>query len=254
MRLYTDIDPFCCEVLCARVCDGSLPMGEVWQRDISTISDNVLRVFTQIHLFAGIGGSALGLLRAGWPDDWSIVTGGFPCQSVSTSGNMRGESDPRFLWPEMYRVIDIVRPDWVIVENSPALRNLGADRVLGDMERIGYSATPLVVGAHDVGAPQKSRRAWLVASSSRLRPSPEIHKGGLRASGGARQTTDAVRPVRHAWPRGPGAVSEIPRGTYGLPAGMVPNRGRQVQALGNAQVPQVVEVIARAMMQTGATP
>lgn len=38
MTLYTDIEPFCCRVLRARVADGGLPPGDVWERDICTLT------------------------------------------------------------------------------------------------------------------------------------------------------------------------------------------------------------------------
>ena len=60
MTLYTDIDPYCCEVIRARIADGSLPPGEVWCRDVTTLTDDELRAFDQVHLFCGIGGSPLG--------------------------------------------------------------------------------------------------------------------------------------------------------------------------------------------------
>lgn len=162
--LYTDIDPYCCEVLRARVADGGLPPGEVWERDIGTLTGKELAGYTQIHLFCGIGGIPLGLHRAGWPADWPIVTGGFPCQDVSVAGKGLGvEGGARSgLWKEMHRVIRIARPVWILAENVPALRTRGADRVLGDMEGLGYTATPLVVGAEHAGAPHRRHRVWIV--------------------------------------------------------------------------------------------
>lgn len=177
--LYTDIDPFCCEVLRERVKDGGLPPGEVIERDVTALDP---RGFTQIHLFCGIGGIPLGLHWAGWPAEWSIVTGGFPCQDVSVAGKGLGvdKGARSGLWKEMHRVIDIVRPTWVLAENVPALRTRGADRVLGDLEQLGYSCWPLVVGAEHVGAPHRRHRVWIVGHAhdgGRGREERAVRKG-----------------------------------------------------------------------------
>ena len=62
----------------------------------------------------------------------------------------------------MFRIVREVRPRWVLAENVPNLRNLGADRVLADLESEGYSCWPFVVGADDVGAPHRRKRVWIV--------------------------------------------------------------------------------------------
>lgn len=167
MRLYTDIDPFCCEVLKARVADGGLLPGEVWQRDIKTLTAAELKPFKQVHLFAGIGASPLGFKWAGWPDDWSLVTGGFPCQDISSAGKGAGLDGARSgLFWELLRVADIKRPDWVFVENVGALSSRGLDRVVGAVGSLGYGVTALRMGAWVVGSPQKRERWWIVAHTS----------------------------------------------------------------------------------------
>jgi len=345
MRLYTDIDPFCCEVLSARVADGGLPPGEVWCRDIKTLTTDELKPFTQVHLFAGIGGSPLGFKWAGWPDDWSLVTGGFPCQPVSVAGKGLAQADERWLWPEMHRVIDLVRPDWVCAENVPGLRTRGVDLVLDDLERIGYRCWALVVGADDVGAPHRRKRVWVVGNSGRWtgdgrsvsarskragnaidggagqnvehadkcgRRLDESRRGqdrgvvaggtgasvanaargglgadrgtlgdaghadecgqamananGERGRGGTtrrQHATDARFTGQGRWPMPPGPTQhewEAPRlvesrvgvavdGVSRRLAGFA--RRNALKALGNSQVPQCVEVIARAMMEVG---
>ena len=122
------------------------------------------RLWPEAHLFRDVRDvSAESLWRAGcWPID--LISGGFPCQDISTAGRGAGiEGSRSGLWREMFRIIRQCRPAWVLVENVPALRLRGADRVVAPLERIGYSCWPLVVGAWAVGAPHKRDRVWIVA-------------------------------------------------------------------------------------------
>lgn len=76
-----------------------------------------------------------------------ILTGGFPCQSFSQAGKRRGTADARWLWPEMFRVIQLTLPRFVIAENVRGLTNwqggLAFEQVCSDLEGIGYEVQPL---------------------------------------------------------------------------------------------------------------
>ena len=123
---------------------------------------------TVFDLFSGIGGFSLGLERAGftthyfceidpycrgvlakhWPhvpifedvrtvrgadiEGVDLLCGGFPCQDISLAGKGAGLSGDRSgLWFEYARLIDEIRPRYVLIENVSALRSRGLDQVLG---------------------------------------------------------------------------------------------------------------------------
>src|SRR5574341_18334 len=156
-------------------------------------------------LFSGIGGLDLGLERAGWAVQWQVesdefctrvlarhwpcvprhgdilavdperlapvtlVCGGFPCQPVSVAGRRRGQDDTRWLWSEFARIIRVLRPPLVLVENVPGLLGRGLGEVLGDLAASGYDAEWDGVPARSVGAPHIRDRVFIVAYADRLR-------------------------------------------------------------------------------------
>jgi len=162
MDFYNDIDPYCCEVLRGRITEGQLPMGAVSSRDIRCLTAADLRPYRQVHLFAGIGGMALGLRLAGFTG--RILTAGFPCQDISQAGRGRGLDGERSgLWWETLAAIDLVRPPLVLLENVAALLARGLDAVLGGLAEVGYDCQWHCVPAAHVGAPHIRDRIWIVA-------------------------------------------------------------------------------------------
>lgn len=101
---------------------------------------------------------------AGYVD---VVAGGFPCQPFSNAGLQQGKEDPRFLWPQMYRVIQECRPNWVIAENVLGLisnaNGLVFEQVCTDLEREGYKVQPFVIPAAGKDSFQERKRVWIVA-------------------------------------------------------------------------------------------
>ena len=167
---YNDNEPYCCNVLRARIADGSLPDGHVSQQDVRAVQPEQLIGYRHIHLFAGIGGFPLGFKWAGWPEWLSIVTGGPPCQPTSVAGAQRGEADPRYLWPEMARIVQGVRPRYVLYENPTGTPELSIDRVCADLESQGYEVwPPIVFPACAIGAPHRRDRVWIVGHTLSVR-------------------------------------------------------------------------------------
>ena len=104
-------------------------------------------------------------LKADGIDSVDIITGGYPCQPFSIAGRQKGEQDPRHVWPEYFRLIQELRPTWVIGENVAGHIKLGLDTVLENLESEGYSARAFSISASSVGAVHQRERVWIVAHS-----------------------------------------------------------------------------------------
>ena len=100
---------------------------------------------------------------------FDIITGGFPCQDISVAGLQKGitKETRSGLFFELMRVIRMVRPKYVVLENVAAILNRGLDIVLRELSEAGYDAEWSVIPASFVGACHKRSRWWLVAYPKR---------------------------------------------------------------------------------------
>ena len=179
-----------------------------------------------------------------------VITGGFPCQDVSTAGSMwftpEGTNAPRSgLWAELARLIGEIRPRYAIMENVPNL--LAGDggrwfgRILSDLAEIGFDAEWHCIPASGIGAPHRRERVWIIAY-----PSSEGLEGGgeagddssQRAQRGYQLFTGCSGVPWTAWEAEP-SVDRVVNG--------LPRRVDRIKAVGNAIVPQIAEEIGRAI-------
>jgi DNA-cytosine methyltransferase len=126
-----------------------------------------------------------------------IITGGFPCQPFSMAGKRKGSEDERYLWHEMLRTIQEVKPKYVIAENVLGLTNiedgLVFEQVWSDLEVAGYEVQPFVLPAASKGAPHQRDRIWIIAYRSGLRFNPgrsEQSLSGNSSNGNEGNATD----------------------------------------------------------------
>lgn len=102
-----------------------------------------------------------------WRGIVNVISGGFPCQDISTAGKGAGIEGKRSgMWGHMARIVGEVRPQYVFVENSPMLTSRGLGVVLGDLAEMGYDAQWGCISARDAGAPHSRERIWIVAADS----------------------------------------------------------------------------------------
>lgn len=245
---------------------------------------DIPRKLRVLSLFAGIGGFDLGLERTGgfetvafceiepfcqkvlakhWPgvpiyDDVrtltrerlaadgiavDVICGGFPCQDLSTSGSGLGLDGERSgLWREYARLIRELRTRFVIVENSPELLDGWMGDVLGPLAALGYDAEWECIPAAFLGAPHGRDRVWAVAYPSGF--------GQSKPWG----CLDAIRPAPDAYREASGLVDAfqgnalpyVCRRHDGIPARL---GEPMLHALGNAVIPQIPEMIGRAILE-----
>ena len=225
-------DAYASSVLVARQNDGCLEPFPIWD-DVCTFDGRP------------------------WRGRVDVVSGGFPCQDISSAGKGAGISGQRSgLWKEMARIVSEVRPRFAFVENSPLLVSRGLGMVLGDLSAMGYDSQWGIVGAHHVGAPHRRNRIWILATDSnckRGRTATEQKQRSqnstkLRHDGSKTTLADSNCNRESTFPINAktGSGSSFPRTGWwksepdvGRVANGVANRMDRLKAIGNGQVPLV---------------
>ena len=163
---YNDNDPFVAQWLRNLIAAGHLLEGVVDERPIQQIREEDLEAEPQAHFFAGIGGWALALRLAGWPENRGVWTGSCPCQPFSVAGKREGLSDERHLWPEWFRLIKKCRPPTIFGEQVASKDGYSwFDIVQADLEGLGYACGMVVSPAAGYGAPHIRHRIYFVADT-----------------------------------------------------------------------------------------
>jgi DNA (cytosine-5)-methyltransferase 1 len=215
------------------------------------------------------------------PDSADIVCGGFPCQDISQAGKGAGLAGSRSgLFYELLRVVCLVGPRYIVLENVAAITYRGMDDVLGALAEAGYDAEWACIPAAAVGACHQRDRWWCVAYASHMLShggagQQQGQPGGRAVSesgdgdraddphaNGQRQPQQhpsslAAREEQPAWPPAPRRLNPdwrsyasqpvLCRGDAGLSDGL-----DRLMALGNAVVPQVAMVpLARVLELAG---
>ena len=214
-----------------------------------------------------------------------VITGGFPCQDISVAGKQAGIDGERSgLWSECARILGEFRPRYAIFENVTAL--LGGndgkwfERVLWDISQVGYDAEWHCIPASELGAHHHRDRVWIIAypaSTGGTRmpvneinrccgdnggPATEILQGsstdtnskglqrgekfGIFGKGGERWHQLITGCFCHF--RDISTVKPTIRRDFNGVSNQ-PYRINRVKGCGNAVVPQIPEIIGRAIME-----
>lgn len=203
-----EIEPYCRKILLQRQRDGILPKFPIWD-DARTFDGKP------------------------WRGKVDVVCGGFPCQDISSANpkavGICGERSG--LWREMARIVGEVAPEYVFAENSPMLESRGVERVLEDLNSLGYDTRRVKLGAENLGKTIRLR-LWILGMRRREQ-NRERNAGESRPQfeiqcdrGFAKQ---AFSGILRASP---------PAGVCGVDDG-VPHRLDRLAAVGNAQIPVV---------------
>ena len=261
-------------------------------------------------LFAGIGGFDLGFERAGFRSSWQVeinpvcravladrfphakqyedvrevgkhnlsrvdvLTGGFPCQDLSTMGKRKGLAGQRSgLFFEVVRILTELQPRWVVLENVTGLLscNNGEDfqTVIETLADCGYMGFWRVLNAQYFGVPTSRRRVFIVAGFNEYPPFEFLADAGSMADvSGTKRETEQETPFPTLL-AGVGSINISGSGIiaqqhgrdkmverwrmsedHGFLRGMDEANFAETHAAGNAVVPQVTEWIARHLMKT----
>jgi DNA (cytosine-5)-methyltransferase 1 len=190
-----------------------------------------------------------------WSGGIDTLTAGYPCQPFSNAGKRRGASDPRHLWPYVAEIICDTEPGVVFLENVPGHLSLGYAEVEADLQRLGYTVTPGLFSAQEVGASQLRDRLFILAVADRCRQGLPKWEGQRRSvfpqrTPAERESVEVDERVPlfppgpddiYGWQNvhqhAPGCRPAVESGFCQLVDGMAPDRRNWLETLGNGVVP-----------------
>jgi DNA (cytosine-5)-methyltransferase 1 len=167
----------------------------------------------------------------------TVFVGGFPCQDISVAGKGAGlDASHSGLWREMLRLISECRPGWVVLENVSIIRARGLDKVLRQLDALGYVSQWHCIPAQAVGAPHVRDRVWIISHSDKI-----DGQAGIRLWQDLEETLQSARDRFGStiWLE---SDRPAPRVADGISRGV--DEVRRIEAIGNAIVPQIAEIIA----------
>lgn len=97
------------------------------------------------------------------------LIGGPPCQAFSVYNHQRGLHDKRSgLFREYLRIVEGLKPKWVVMENVTGITSAGNGKVVDDivsgLAGLGYTVESRILRAEEYGVPQERRRIFFLGN------------------------------------------------------------------------------------------
>lgn len=181
-----------------------------------------------------------------------VICGGFPCQDISVAGHQLGieEGQRSGLWFEFARIVGELQPRYVIVENVSNLLGRGLGRVLGDLAALGYDAEWCSLQAAAVGLPHFRDRVWILAYPTASRQEALLAEIEQSCEESARENRKRFQLCGTR----SGGTRWIPNEVVCSVVDGIPKHLDGLAAAGNAVVPQIPEIIGRAILCASSAP
>jgi len=211
---FCEKEPFCQKLLAQ-----NFPNTPIWD-DITTLKGEWIKQYINES------------------NDDIILTGGFPCQPASHSGKRLGTKDTRWLWQEQLRVVQEIRPRFIIGENVTGILSLEDgkpfERICTSLEDEGYNVQPFVLPACSKGTEHKRERVFILAYATCI---------------GLQESLEGLKQNSYSCTKAPNLINSldfitrnvIERNSGDLRTGDgLPNWMDRIKGLGNAVVPQLI--------------
>ena len=214
---YVEVEAFACANLVEKIEKGLLDAAPIWT-DIKTFDGRPF--YKRVH----------------------IITAGYPCQPFSVAARRyRKEQDDRNIWLFIKNIIREIRPLLFFGENVAGHLSKGFDRVVSDLDEIGYGIEAGLFSAAEIGAPHIRQRLFILAYSMReLLPRLKVQ---FERMGQGPKKTSLEPLLLPNWPARPIAQSKIPRAVDGSPCPV-----DRIRLLGNGVVPLQAEKAFRELI------
>ena len=153
--------------------------------------------------------------------DLTVLAGGPPCQAYSVYNHQRGMHDSRAtLFREYLRVVDGLRPEWIVMENVAGIYSIGGGEAVraikSELGALGYTVEEKVLKSEEFGIPQERRRVVFLGNRVGARISHPLptHGKGLLPFVTIKDAIGDLPPLENGQDNGPALYSAAPQSEY----------------------------------------